>query len=118
MTSFNFFGLTPSQYRTLILVFMYLENRGRLCLTYRGLRAWVYYNNDVRGWQEWHTIERNLRKLVEVGVLRRITRGRSVLFCKGGKYYLYLLEYRRVAGSGGDTRNKELKKLIDYLTSP
>ena len=73
-------SLSEKRRLTLKLIAEYLSEVGRRCFTYRGLRAYW----DVRRlWNEleWHTVERNIRWLAENGLLRRIQRGRSVIFC-------------------------------------
>ncbi len=91
----RFSDLQPSLQKTFILVYFYLSSRNRTCFTYRGLRSWLHYNPDVRKkfWQEWHTTERNIRKLVEMDVLRRVRDGRKVVFCKGRYYAELVVEY-------------------------
>ena len=89
--------LPPSLQKTFILAYLYLESKRQSCLTYRGLRAWMYYNHEVRQrlGAEWHTVERGLRKLAEMEVFRRIyDRGRrKVVFCKGRYYSDFVVEY-------------------------
>ncbi|OWJ54176.1 hypothetical protein [Pyrodictium delaneyi] len=80
-------AFSESERRTLRLIAEYLANKKkgrRGCFVYKYLR--IYY--ERRGWEnvvEWHTVERNIRRLAELGLLRRIQlphRGANrVLFC-------------------------------------
>ncbi len=75
--------LAPSLLQAAVFIKLYLEERGypeKRCFTYRGLRAWWDANGKWRG-SEWHTVERAVRKLAEMGYLRRVRRGRTVIFC-------------------------------------
>lgn len=71
---------SESERRTLRLIAGYLREKGQRCFTYRGLRG--YYNkNRLYMELEWHTAERNIRRLAELGWLERRGSGRSVYFC-------------------------------------
>ena len=69
-----------------------LEYSKKRCFTYAGLRkTWKYYH-DVRHEikNDWHTIERTVRKLAEQGLLHRIPNGKIMIFCPNrGFWSLY-----------------------------
>ena len=75
-------SLPPSLLQAAVFIKLYLESRGdgKRCFTYRGLRAWWDANRKWEG-SEWHTVERAIRKLAEEGYLRRVRKGRRVIFC-------------------------------------
>ena len=62
-------------YRTLLLIYEYLRVSGKRGFTYRKLRAYWsmkrIYNNHNDPAKEWHTVERAVRKLAELGYLER-----------------------------------------------
>ena len=65
----------------LIMLRNYLRETGRKCITYRGLRAWIFRKPEYKD-IEWHTVERAMRRLAEDGWLERIELGgRKVAFC-------------------------------------
>jgi len=65
----------------LLLVNSYLSEKKQRCLTYRGLRTWLFRKPEYRD-IEWHTVERNLRKLAEHGYLDRVElESGDMLFC-------------------------------------
>lgn len=102
---------------TFILVLRFLhrpQSRGQ-CFTYRGLRNWLHYNPDVKGRYEWHTIERGVRRLAELGVLRRARRGRKVVFCPGRHYHQLKLEYLARLREHGAEPPRELRSPLDRL---
>ncbi|MEB3861190.1 MAG: hypothetical protein GSR84_03095 [Desulfurococcales archaeon] len=109
--------LSPSEYRTLVLVYRYVYRDGRQsrCFTYQGLRSWVHYSLPKAERPEWHTIERAIRSLAERQVLKRIRRGRLVIFCPGQYWHRLLDQYR------SQLRNTELpeaspyRQLLEYL---
>ncbi|ALL02085.1 hypothetical protein Pyrde_2042 [Pyrodictium delaneyi] len=80
-------AFSESERRTLRLIAEYLSNKKgrRDCFVYKYLR--MYY--ERRGWEnvvEWHTVERNIRRLAEHGwLVRRVYAkhrgGRAVVFC-------------------------------------
>ena len=74
--------LRGSELQAAVFIKLYLEDSGKRCFTYRGLRAWWSRNRKYQG-SEWHTVERSIRKLAQAGYLKRITRrrGRYVIFC-------------------------------------
>ena len=74
------FGL--SGVRVLGMVYRYVEERGGgRCFTYRGLMGWWSRKGLYRS-IDWHTVERAVRRLAEVGVLKRVFKGRrKVMFC-------------------------------------
>ena len=72
--------LRGSELQAAVFIKHYLRESGRHCFTYRGLRAWWSRNRKWEG-SEWHTVERSIRRLAEQGYLRRLQRGRRVLFC-------------------------------------
>ena len=65
----------PSLYRTLLLINEYLQVKRRRGFTYRGLRAYWdmkgLYRDERDPAREWHTVERAIRKLAELGFLER-----------------------------------------------
>ena len=73
---------TPSLLQAIVFIKLYLEEQDypKKCFTYRGLRAWWQANRKYEG-SEWHTVERAIRRLAEEGYLRRIKKGRRVIFC-------------------------------------
>lgn len=99
---------------TFVLVLRFLhrpQSRGP-CFTYRGLRNWLHYNPSVKGRYEWHTVERGVRRLAELGVLRRVRKGRKVIFCPG-KYYVALkMEYLSRLRESGAEPPEELRHLL------
>jgi len=65
----------------LMIIRKYLDEKKQKCFTYRGIRAWLYKHQEWRD-IEWHTFERSIRKLVEVGLLDRKELSRNkVIFC-------------------------------------
>ncbi len=65
----------------LILIRNYLRDTGRKCVSYRGLRTWIYRSTMYRD-LEWHTVERALRRLAEDGYLQRIQlKGNKTIYC-------------------------------------
>jgi len=107
-------ALPPSLQKTFILVHLYLEKKSRTCFSYRGLRSWLHYNHVVKArlWQEWHTTERAIRKLVELEVLRRLRKGRKVIFCKGRYYMNLVVEYNH------RIRRVKAQHPLDWLATP
>ncbi len=74
----------------LVMLKRYLEETGRRCVSYVGLRKWIYGSGKYAD-LEWHTVERALRKLAEHGYLERVElSGRRVVFCMTGKAYAVL----------------------------
>lgn len=73
---------TPSLLQAIVFIKLYLEEQDypKKCFTYRGLRAWWQANRKYEG-SEWHTVERAIRKLAELGYLKRIKKGKRVIFC-------------------------------------
>ena len=74
---------TPSLLQATVFIKLYLEERGypeKRCFTYRGLRAWWQANRKYEG-SEWHTVERSIRRLAELGYLKRVRKGKRVVFC-------------------------------------
>ena len=65
----------PSLLRTVILVNEYLQVSRRKGFTYRGLRAYWskkgFFRDSKDPAREWHTVERAIRKLAELGFLER-----------------------------------------------
>jgi len=63
-------GVRLSTRRLLIaLIQRFLEENRYHYLTYRSFRRWLY-RNRIR--LEWHTVEREIRRLAEEGYLRRV----------------------------------------------
>lgn len=60
--------------RALHYVVQYYAETGRDTFTYRSLRRWW---DERRLWREseWHSVERGVRYLAEMGYLRRVGRG-------------------------------------------
>ena len=87
--------LSGSEYRTLVLILRYLSTRDRpqACLTYQGLRSWIHYTLPRQERPEWHTVERALRSLAEKGILRRVRKGKRVIFCKTTEFYQLQTQY-------------------------
>ena len=73
-------ALTQSELQAAVFIKLYLEESGRRCFTYRGLRAWWSRERKYEG-SEWHTVERAIRRLAEEGYLKRIRKRRHVIFC-------------------------------------
>ena len=109
--------LSPSEYRTLVLVYRYVYRDGRQsrCFTYQGLRSWVHYALPKAERPEWHTVERAIRSLAERQVLRRIRRGKRVVFCPGRYWYQLLDEYRRQLRSATLEQDSPYRQLLEYL---
>jgi len=110
-------SLPPSLYRTLVLVYRYVYRDGRSsrCFTYQGLRSWIHYVLPKAERPEWHTVERAVRKLAELKVIKRIKRGRKVVFCPG-RYWLDLLyEYRRRLRQAALPPESPYRILLEYL---
>ena len=79
---------SQSLLQTILLLDDYLEYKREQgwsdnCITYRGLRNYLFYRYKQRPRPEWHTVERTLRKLAEEKLLKRIElkRKKRVLFC-------------------------------------
>ena len=114
----RFSDLQPSLQFTFIAILRYLESKGQNCFTYKGLRAWMAYNRDKQLRQyEWHTVERAIRKLAEMEVLRRVNgKGNKVIFCRGSYFYDLKLEYLQRLRSHNAEPPKELKTLLEYVS--
>ncbi|MEB2836087.1 MAG: hypothetical protein GSR80_000103 [Desulfurococcales archaeon] len=112
-------SLPASHYRTLVLVWRYVYREGRAskCFTYQGLRAWMHYTLPKHERPEWHTVERALRKLAELEVLRRIRRGKRVIFCPGRHWHELLDEYRRRLRQGSLPLGSPYRELLAYIDS-
>ncbi|MEB3779952.1 MAG: hypothetical protein GSR85_06965 [Desulfurococcales archaeon] len=113
--------LSPSAYQTFILILRYLasKNSSTYCFTYKGLRAWLAYNRDAELRKlEWHTIERSIRALAEMEVLRRVQKGRRVVFCPGRHFFQLKYEYQRILEDANAEANQEFKELLEYLAGP
>ena len=61
-------GVSRGLLHVALLIKRYLDEKGYRWFTYRGLRFWVERNYPEL---EWHTVERGVRKLAELGLLRR-----------------------------------------------
>ena len=72
--------LRGAELQAAVFIRNYLKDSGKRCFTYRGLRAWWSRNRLYEG-SEWHTVERAVRKLAEQGYLKRLQRGKRVVFC-------------------------------------
>ncbi|MCE4628600.1 MAG: hypothetical protein F7C34_05610 [Desulfurococcales archaeon] len=72
--------LRGAELQAAVFIKQYINESKKRCFTYRGLRAWWSRNRKYQG-SEWHTVERAVRKLAESGYLRRVRRGRRVVFC-------------------------------------
>jgi len=59
------------------LIKRFLEENGYRYFTYRSFRRWLY-RNRIR--LEWHTVERELRRMAEEGLLERIYIRKGVRF--------------------------------------
>mgnify|MGYP000147266861 CR=1 FL=1 len=59
------------------LIKRFLKENGYHYLTYRSFRRWLY-RNRIR--LEWHTVERELRRMAEEGLLERIYIRKGVRF--------------------------------------
>ncbi len=76
-----------------LLNFFYQET-GKTRFTYNALRRW-YYKSD-KGYKlykrDWHTVERNLRKMAEEGFLNRYyyDNGKVVVFELNEAFFKYL----------------------------
>ncbi len=98
----------PSLYQTLIVINDYLNSgeQPRRCFTYRGIRAY-WTRNKLWDTIEYHTLTRNIRKLVELGYLKRIyikhmrARGSRTIYCPTQRFYDVIKEREKVVGSGG-----------------
>lgn len=86
-------AFSESERKTMRLIAEYMKTRGSRCFTYRKLRR-LYNNIEAWQWLEWHTAERAVRSLAELGLLQRrrcIRNRRCVLFCVTSELQ-YLLE--------------------------
>ncbi len=108
--------LQPSLQFTFIVIMRYLESRGQNCFTYRGLRSWMAYNRDKQLRQyEWHTVERAIRKLAEMEVLKRVNgKGNRVVFCRGRYFLEFKYEYLQRLRDVNAEPPRELKTLLEY----
>ncbi len=75
-----------SMLQAAVFIKLYLQESGRRCFTYRGLRAWWSRNRKWEG-SEWHTVERSIRRLAERGYLERRQYGKRVVFCPTTQLY-------------------------------
>ncbi|BAA79694.1 hypothetical protein APE_0718 [Aeropyrum pernix ovoid virus 1] len=109
-------SLAPSERRTLILIYRYVYREGRTsrCFTYQGLRSWIHYALPKHERPEWHTVERAIRRLAELEVVRRLRRGRKVIFCPGKHWHQLLVEYRGVL-SQAVKLEEPYRSLLHYL---
>lgn len=85
------FLLTNNLLYTSKLIYNYLNEYNKKCFTYRGLRAYWSYKRLYRE-SEWHTIERKIRKMAELGLLERKVfkngnGSRLVAFCPTKLFY-------------------------------
>ena len=93
-------GLTNSELQAAVFIKLYLEDSGKRCFTYRGLRAWWSRNRKYEG-SEWHTVERSIRKLTEKGYLERKVYGkRRVVFCPTPLLYSVFKELDEIVVKG------------------
>ena len=72
--------LRGSELQAATFIKQYLSETGKRCFTYRGLRGWWSRTGKYHT-SEWHTVERSIRALAAQGYLRRLQRGRRVVFC-------------------------------------
>lgn len=111
-------GLSGSVYQTFILILKYLASRESktYCFKYRGLQNWFFYKYKSDDKPEYHTVERAIRHLARLGVLRRIEKrgGREVIFCPGRYFDNVKWDYIRVLENAGSL-DEEHKKLLEYL---
>lgn len=110
-------ALPSSLYRTLVLIFRYVyrENRSSRCFTYQGLRSWIHYVLPRHERPEWHTVERAIRRLAEMGVLaRRHIRKHKVVFCPGELWYELLAQYRQRLREA-PSLSQPYRELLEYL---
>lgn len=93
-------SIPPYARTTFILIIKYTDrpDRRTRCFTYKGLRNYLSYNREARGKFEWHTIERGVRKLAEEGYLKRVRKGKIVIFCPGDKFNSLLWDYKKILG--------------------
>ena len=100
----------------LILRYLYRPTRpsSTLCFTYRGIRTWLTYN---RIQFEYHTLERAIRWLAENRVLKRIRKGRTVIFCPGKHFFDLKYDYERSLEAAAETGSltREYRDLLAYL---
>ncbi len=112
-------SLSPYVRRTFILLLRYFASRQQpqACLTYQGVRGWFFYalSRQDRDGLEWHTVERGIRALAELGVLRRLRRGRRVVFCKTDAFYQLTMEYRRKLEGARLPEGSPYRSLLEYL---
>ena len=67
------------------LIQRHLAFTGKMCFTYRGLRqSYEYYRRKGEIMIDWHTIERTIRLLCQNGKIKRIRKGKTVIFCYQG----------------------------------
>ena len=92
--------LRGAELQAAVFIRNYIRDSGKRCFTYRGLRAWWSRNRLWEG-SEWHTVERAVRKLAESGYLRRVRRGRRVVFCPSPLLYNIFEELEKIVVSRG-----------------
>ena len=79
-------------YRTFLVLVKYLDERMSDCFTYGGLRRY-FEANDLWRYIDYHTLERGVRRLAQLGLLRRVKLKRKMLFCVTEDYWLARNEY-------------------------
>lgn len=69
MVDYELLKRSPKLAQTIIAIDRYLKSKGYKWFTYTGLRFFVdrFYSDEL----DWHTVERYIRKMVELGLLER-----------------------------------------------
>lgn len=68
------------------------NGRDRKCFTYQGLMNW--YQKVRRGRQHWHTVERKIRRLAQLGYLTRIPKGKIMIFCPTPRFWAVVHQHQ------------------------
>jgi len=79
---------------TIKLIKKFLE-KGNRFFTYNSIRHFYYKERmwkDAKKKYEWHTIERSIRRLVNIGVLRKYGKKKAVFFLDENRAREYLLD--------------------------
>jgi len=83
---------TPSLARTITLIKNYIEETKRKCFTYNSIKSYAARTNFYKEYTD-RTLDRSIRKLVELGVLYRMKSRhdkRIVFFCPTKLFYRIL----------------------------
>ena len=62
--------------------------------TYKGLQTWMHRTGRLKK-RHWHTIERKIRRLAELGYLRRVPRGPIMIFYPTARFWQVVEQHQQ-----------------------